>query len=137
MRTFSVTSPNQPAARSSLAAVVGAAALGAAVLAGAPAATAAPASPAGVCTGSLCGVVNNSSASNSLLYVTSDWGTKAAKWISPGYGSKGAGIKDADGFRIDSGCTGYLISGGKGTTSYGVGWHQIHDEESVTIKEIC
>ena len=92
---------------------------------------------AGTCTGPLCGVVYNYSASNSLLKVTSDWGSKAFKWISPGYNSKQAGITDADGFYIDSSCKGYLISGGKGTTTYPSGWTQIHDEEAPAIKYLC
>lgn len=97
---------------------------------------AAPAAQAGtLCnTVSICGVAINSPHSNGNLSVTNSIPAKSVWSLSPGVKSSKY-MKDADQFRVPSGCTGYLQSNGQ---KYNGGtWYKINDLQVVTIRIYC
>ncbi|MEV4275367.1 hypothetical protein [Actinoplanes xinjiangensis] len=94
------------------------------------------AAQAAVCTAGLCGEVRNSSISTDSLKVTSDWGSKASFWISPGGTSKTV-MKDADGYYVDPGCEARVYFNRVSGPRLASGWHKINSATATSILYRC
>jgi hypothetical protein len=85
--------------------------------------------------GLLCGHVYNDD-NNQNLTITTDWGrySDSATWrtLRVGQSSDEIGVKDADGFRINSGCRGTVAF----VQDLGPGWYKVYDGQHIHLTDI-